>query len=210
MQAATFSWDGFQLDGAYDSATKTGSYELSAVYESYPDYTLYPRIRFTTSRTGMTTTLKASNFIMLAYGDNWIQTSLGEVIDACNTVDTDSCFLHGWVSYMDEASMDLVGASDYDIEVSGTKTVYLGFATMSDWENISNDHGTRDWKKYYGWVELTVSPTGITLGHSALRLDGKPIVVGTTETVPEPAAGALALLGAALLFRRRRIGNEHL
>ena len=214
---ASVSWDSFSLTGSYDASTRTGSYVLSTQItgpyneEKHDfDYVLYPLIGFETSRLGITTTLKAcAESIMLAYGDNWIQTRQGDVVGPENTTGNVSCFLHGWVSWVSDETSDLVGTSDYNISVSNTDTIYLGFATMSDLNTVSYEGeqtGTRDWMKYYGWVELEVSPTSVTLGHSAIRLDGRPIIVGSTDTplIPEPATHALALLGAALLLPRRR------
>ena len=44
------------------------------------------------------------------------------------------------------------------------------------------------------------------LGNTCIDLTGRPVIVGVRpeEPIPEPASGALALLGATLLFRRRR------
>ena len=207
-------WDAFQLTGSYDPDTRTGSYELSAhIHGPYNeekhdlDYVLYPLIAFTTSRLGITTTLNANGErMMAAYGDNWIQTQQGAVVGPENTTGDVSCFLHGWVSWVSDETLSLLGTSDYDISVRGSDTIYLGFATMSDLNNVSYETGTKDWMKYYGWVSLQVSPTSVTLGNSAIRLDGRPIIVGSADTplIPEPATGSLALLGAALLLRRRR------
>lgn len=216
-QAASVRWDAFQLTGSYDTATRTGSYELSAQltgpYNEGKhdfDYVLYPLLAIETSRLGITTTLKANGErMMAAYGDNWIQTQQGAVVGPENTTGDVSCFLHGWVSWVSDETLDLLGTSDYDISVRGSDTIYLGFATMSDLNDVSHEGeqiGTRDWMKYYGWVSLQVSPTSVTLGHSAIRLDGRPIIVGSADTplIPEPATHALALLGTLLLFPRRR------
>ena len=78
-------------------------------------------------------------------------------------------------------------------------TLYLGFesAIYSEYEPYE--------RKVYGWMELFVENYTITLGNSCIDLTGRPVVVGvrSAEPIPEPASGALALLGAALLFRRR-------
>ena len=112
----------------------------------------------------------------------------------------------GWTG--SDESLHTVGTSDYEIRVSGIDTVYLGFATINDYDPKAGDltSGTTLYTKYYGWVELTVTPTAVTLGNSAIRLDGRPIIVGSTDTplIPEPATGILAVLGAVLLFRVRK------
>ena len=60
----------------------------------------------------------------------------------------------------------------------------------------------------YGWVEIVVASDGrISLGRSALDLDGGPMIVGGGAwegATPEPASGLLLLLGGALLALRRR------
>ncbi len=87
-------------------------------------------------------------------------------------------------------------------------TLYLGIeASIGDAlaEYDSNGILYSNDPKIYGWVELFVSDYTVTLGNTCLDLSGRPVVVGvrSAEPVPEPASSALALLGMALLFRRR-------
>ena len=207
-QSASVLWDCFTLTGSRD-ATGSGRYSLSFQYSPEgAEMALYPMVVFSTSKRGIISTLTAEAVIMAAYGDNWIQTRQGDVVGPENTTGEIPCFLHGAVSWVSDETLDLVGTSDYDIPVRGTGTVYLGFATINDYDSNAGDFssGTTLYTKYYGWVELEVSPTSVTLGHSAIRLDGRPIIVGSGDAplIPEPATHVLALLGSLLLFPRRR------
>ncbi len=59
---------------------------------------------------------------------------------------------------------------------------------------------------FFGFLALMVARGTISLVNSELNTEGGGIYVGTDRTtaVPEPASGALALLGALPLLRRRR------
>ena len=88
-------------------------------------------------------------------------------------------------------------------------TLYLGIEasigdSLSGYDSDGNAYSNDP--KIYGWVEFFVDNYTVTLGNTCLDLSGRPVVVGvrSAEPVPEPATGALALLGAGLLFRRRR------
>jgi hypothetical protein len=63
---------------------------------------------------------------------------------------------------------------------------------------------------YYGWAQFEYSDGEISVVSSALNTTGGGIYAGTdrTTSVPEPASGALALLGAVLLLRRRGTGRR--
>ncbi len=58
----------------------------------------------------------------------------------------------------------------------------------------------------YGWVQLRVTPDDVSLIHSAINLDGDPIVVGVWDT-PEPSSFLLLAAGGMLLSLRRRRFN---
>ena len=58
----------------------------------------------------------------------------------------------------------------------------------------------------YGWVQLRVTPDEVLLVHSAINLDGDPIVVGVWD-VPEPSSLLLLAAGGMLLSLRRRRVN---
>ncbi len=81
--------------------------------------------------------------------------------------------------------------------VGSPGTLYLGFSLEKMYSLP---------QEVYGWVELIVDGDELRLGNTCLDLSGRPVIVGvrSAEPIPEPATGALALCGAALLFRRRR------
>ncbi|MBP5319934.1 MAG: PEP-CTERM sorting domain-containing protein [Kiritimatiellae bacterium] len=54
----------------------------------------------------------------------------------------------------------------------------------------------------YGWVQLTVTPDEVLLVHSAINLDGQPIIVGTGN-VPEPSSLLLLAAGGVILALKR-------
>ena len=84
-------------------------------------------------------------------------------------------------------------------------TMYLGITIThwGNWNSILEEYIPPH--EVYGWVELIVDGDALRLGDTCLDLSGRPVVVGvrSAEPIPEPASGALALFGAALLFRRR-------
>lgn len=56
----------------------------------------------------------------------------------------------------------------------------------------------------YGWLEFEVTDAGgIQLLHSAIDLDGGPMIVGGGSAIPEPSSGLLFLMGALYLIMRR-------
>ena len=201
-------WDSFTLQKG--GVTGTGlnahcSYCLESRFsDGLPllEYDMYSLLHFDVQQIGKNESrMSAVDFIVLDYGDNWIQTYENAVVDVLNTVKTDSCFLHGWVS-----GMDGIGTSDYSINVLGTETIYLGLATYNMMD-VGKGETYWNYALCYGWVELQVSGVDVTLVHSCINLDGDPIIVGTDRSpapVPEPSTGLLGGLGTLLLFRRKK------
>ena len=64
----------------------------------------------------------------------------------------------------------------------------------------------------YGWVEIVITADGtLSLGRSAIDLDGGPMIVGGGAWeggTPEPASGLLLLVGASLLALRRDLSGR--
>ena len=181
IQYMTLSWSGLQ-NGEYGPA-------------------LYPVIYFSAIRTDSCLTLKNDPIILLAYGDNWVRLSEGDVVDADSTRHADAYFFRGLDATSEDYDYeaDLWRVSDYDIvlPLQGTDTFYFGFVTANDFWDGSADSP----EVCFGWAELAVSNGNLLVVRSALDVSGEPLVVGQ---VPEPAAGALAALGALALLRRRR------
>jgi hypothetical protein len=83
-------------------------------------------------------------------------------------------------------------------------TLYFGIETVPLDADLSGEN--LNVPRVYGWVEFFVNDYIVTLGNTCFDLTGRPVVVGvrSAEPVPEPATGALAFLGATLLFRRKK------
>lgn len=106
------------------------------------------------------------------------------------------------------------GNAHIDYPDNKSTVFYLGFeAEVGDSGEWPFDPITHtfvdDNLRIYGWVQLCANGTELTLGDTCIDLSGRPVTVGTrpAEPVPEPASGALALLGAALFLRRRKDGT---
>ncbi len=128
-----------------------------------------------------------------------VHAQLGEEISSEITHDGSRLFLKN----SETSPEDTYKTFSYSSQVPWT--LYLGFET-TQWGNWGDDEPDR---KLFGWVELFVDDYTLSLGDTCLDLSGRPVVVGvrSAEPIPEPATGALALVGAALLFRRPRRGR---
>ena len=131
---------------------------------------------------------------------HWIVANAGDVVDAQTTADKAKLFSSNY----EGDSQEFMTVSYRRSEV---ETIYFG-VDLSIQGTVDGDYDyiAGDWKRRaYGWIELFADNYTLTLGRSCIDFSGRPVVVGvrSAEPVPEPATGALALLGAALLFRRR-------
>ena len=144
-------------------------------------------------------TLKAADARPLAnVGVALVQNDAGDVVDYDTTVAGNSAFLR--YSCSDTPNDNGYVTSDYDISIRGTAptTIYLGFAcnTFSDMDPLDERP-----PYYYGWLELSVSPTSIEVLDAAIDLRGRSIIVGQT---PEPSVCILMLLGLCAASLRRQ------
>lgn len=85
--------------------------------------------------------------------------------------------------------------SDYSIDMTDKKSVYLAFKTIA-YDDQSNPYPV------YGWVEVSVPGLEPKVLASAWDLDGGAMIVGS-GAIPEPTSGLLLILGAAALALRR-------
>ena len=226
MNAATSAFllafsvaSGVPADGAvlrnWFAPTETGTADLQLVaawtdddyYGSklYMETTIWSRPSETTQGAKI---VSASETSAAAFGENYVLSSPGEVADATTTRNLGTYFRHAWIDDPDgtaewsKAELSVPGNSAFDF--------CLAFAT--DAFLVSND-GTWDPDApsvcCYGWVGLRYSRGLLYVVDSAINLTPEQgIVVGTYSAVPEPSAAALALFGAAVLARRRKLRRQ--
>ena len=167
---------------------------LSCWIDVFCDYTVYGD-----GRTVMTATGSVLEFI-----GNWVEAEYGNRIDASTTRGIGSYFEHS--DYSSESNVTI-----YDVVLRQDEITYLAFCgeQLAGHDMSKLEHtGTY----LYGWVSIAVDDDGIPyLVHSAIDLDGGPMVVGGGAWeggIPEPSGGVLFLLGAAMLGLRRRTARS--
>ncbi len=132
----------------------------------------------------------------LGASQNLIVAQPGDVASHVSTrnLSKDAYFVH---SFIDDE--DYYGTGS--VSASLDSSVYMMFVFSDD---MVHPH---DPSYIYGWVEIAVSADGtLSLGRSAIDLDGGPMIVGGGAwegATPEPASGVLLLIGGALLALRR-------
>ena len=133
----------------------------------------------------------------LGASENILVARPGDVVNSTTTrhLAKETYFEHAFID--DE---DYYGT--HTTTASPASSVYMMFV-------FSDDIMYRPDSSYiYGWVEIVVASDGrISLGRSAIDLDGGPMIVGGGAwegATPEPVSGLLLLLGGALLALRRR------
>ena len=152
------------------------------------DYSFWIDLPVVCTRLKATTTLTANpNDAVLMFNGNWVQASAGDVAMESTTRHLPKYFMH---SYAD-GEEDMLSSTP--LTVRGNEDVYLMFATRVVDENPYYN---------YGWVQLTVTPDEVLLVHSAINLDGEPIIVGTGN-VPEPSSFLLLAVGGVILALKR-------
>lgn len=192
-QASAVLWndEGFSLGGGVDQEEEKGYWYITLDLLMQED--VYNDFNIIIEKNGNEPLrLLYSNCIDVAREAWFIVAEEGDEINAETTKDPSRVFLtnSGALRFEDRIKPEYNGNEPW--------TMYLGFETR---------HGYLvDPYPIYGWIELFVDNYTISLGNTCLDLTGRPVVVGvrSAEPVPEPASGALALLGATLLFRRRR------
>lgn len=176
------------------------------------DYMVYPNIELIAVPDDMKwdVSISSTDCIVLAYGDNWVLSEYGRPADSSTTRNQDEYFLQGWMDSNLEVRTGSITA-DYE----STFTFYLAFATGIEYNGLDVWEQDPFGTVHYGWAEIEYSRGALSVVDSAIALEPNTgIYVGTGTTVPvqlpvpEPGAGCLAAVGAALLApaaaRRRR------
>ena len=91
-------------------------------------------------------------------------------------------------------------ATSDSIDVTNPSTVYLALLG-NDMQIADPSNMSFEFVDYYGWIELSVSGTEVTLVSSAIS--DSPLIVGG-GLIPEPSGGLLLILGVAMLALKRK------
>ena len=112
-------------------------------------------------------------------------------------------YAFGWRPGEEEIAGNHRYSGDYDITVSGsgTQVFFLGFGVEGSTTDTDSPEGfSQIW--LYGWLEVAVDGTELSVVNSAIGLNGQSMTVGL---IPEPTTTMLLLLGLASLALRRRL-----
>ena len=158
---------------------------------------------FSVTRTGNSTTIKGVNHVA-AFSTVFVQMDVGDSVDLLTTFYADEVFYaFGWRPGEEEIAGNHRYSGDYDITVSGsgTQVFFLGFGVEGSTTDTDSPEGfSQIW--LYGWLEVAVDGTELSVVNSAIGLNGQSMTVGL---IPEPTTTMLLLLGLASLALRRRL-----
>ena len=194
LDAASFYWNTeFRLTGSLEN--ESSSWQLQFGYEPNEDTwglkymegggVLGNCIIFSVEKSTLGKRKLSVETMDIWRGATLLTATMGDVISSSAVSDSSRVMIRNW-DWTQNASITYKGK-----EVT---SIYLGLeAEVEGWNHF-----------IYGWIELIADDYTLTLGNTFVDLSGNPVTVGKgPPAVPEPATGALALLGAALLFRRR-------
>ena len=200
--AANVLWDCVKMRSYTDVVSKEPAFRLKYDYDvdlQLPYHTFWVDLYVTCSRSGISTMLTADpDLVVLMFAGNWVLANPGDVAMESTTRHLSEYFMHCYTDNENPAT------SATSFTVMGEQDVYLMF-TAASWGTDDFYHLERS-PYYYGWVQLRVTPDDVSLIHSAINLDGDPIVVGVWD-VPEPSSLLLLVAGGVLLSLRRRRFN---
>ena len=198
-QAAAVLWnEGFDFRATSSPDPEYGLVYAGMVYRWGDNDEIYNSFGWEIELVGDSERRMAADEVDVGRGIRVITAEVGDVINHEASQDMSRVFV---TNYGDGSLNDLVR-----IRYNGDNPVTLYFGIEAAvWGETP--YAPADWDhRVYGWFELFVDNYTMTLGNTCLDLSGRPVIVGVRpeEPIPEPASGALALLGATLLFRRRR------
>ena len=161
---------------------------------------IWPDMTFSVIERPQTVMLVPTNEVVLEFIGTWGVAVIGEIVDDAIEENTERCFLRS--EYGSSATVHIGDP----VEVRKNDSVYMALSVGE----IDFLHDPAMVSRYlYGWVEIIVGDDGtVSVGSSAIDLDGGPIIVGGGSALtPEPSAALLLLVGGALLALKRRRGR---
>ena len=213
-QAATVEWGG--LTGPnwhYDSTERhwSGIVTVPENYRVSTGDTICPWLSLIGNQSAdkARIVLSAEENGVLEYGDNWVRMNEGDLVDKTTTQNADTYFIHA-ISDPVSGACDIHADDIIECPIDASFRFYLGFATSVCIEKY-DETGMFDQRIYYGWAQFEWGNGSLSLVNSAINSEGGGIYVGTDRTtpVPEPSSAAFAVLGVALLLRRRRLPPDN-
>lgn len=138
----------------------------------------------------------------LSGSDVFVRMDAGEIVSALTTFYNDEVFYrYGYRPGDDDNDhSNFRDYGDYVIEIpsDGSKTFFLGFGTDGATETEAL------W--LYGWLEIAVNGTELSIVNSAIGLDGQDMKVGA---IPEPSSVVLFIIGfVPIALLRPRDGGK--
>ena len=200
-QSGAVLWnEGFDFRATSSPDPESGLVYAGMLYNWGDDDEIYNILGWEIELVGDSERQMAADEVDVGRGIRIVTAEVGDEINHEAAEDMSRVFL---TNYGEGSLSDLVR-----IRYNGDNPVTLYFGIEADvWG--TTPYAPADWNnKVYGWFELFVDNYVMSLGNTCLDLSGRPVIVGVRpeEPIPEPASGALALVGAALLFRRKRLG----
>ncbi len=159
---------------------------------------IWPDMTFSVIERPQTVMLVPTNEFVLEFIGAWFVAVIGELVDDTIEQSLERCFIRS--EYGGSAPVH-IGDS---VEIRKNDSVYMALSVgeidfLQDPAIVS--------RYLYGWVEIIVADDGtVSVGSSAIDLDGGPMIVGGGSAIPEPSSVLLLLAGGALLALRRRRG----
>ena len=179
-----------------------GTYDFAYSHEIWPEI----GIEISTMQTFVL--LTATDMVVPEFLGNWVVSSPGNIVNETTTRHLNNYLYHAYIdnTYQNTGQPAVIGTDDGPLVSGGSVSirkdsdVYLAFAV----ESMGIIEG-KEPEIYYGWLQLLVGTDGqVSVGASAIDLDGGPMIVGGGSAIPEPSTALLLFVGGALLALRRR------
>ena len=157
---------------------------------------IWPDMTFSVIERPQTVMLVPTNEFVLEFIGVWAVAVSGELVDGSIDQNLERCFIR---SEYGGSTPVHIGTP---VEIRKNDSVYMALSVgeidfLQDPAVVS--------RYLYGWVEIIAADDGtVSVGYSAIDLDGGPMIVGGgSALIPEPSSALLLLVGGALLALRR-------